>query len=359
MTREHQGRGIAGRTTLSESWTQPAAQVGKRTLTEGIAYDDQGATTTAKPVGASARADTTRRLVEGSAASAAVTSQPAPVQRSASGLPFLQLKRFADIPPTGAARAVQRRVTSGDAGEQETAAIHASAQRGIATSGSPLPHFDSIQRAFGRHDVSGIQAHTGSEAAASAREMGAQAYATGSHVVLGGRCDLHTVAHEAAHVVQQRSGVQLMGGVGASGDPYERHADAVADAVVSGRPAETLLDQHPGRGEPLVETMIPSGQKDENGLTSKPLDELVNTAPVQRSGEGMDMPGLGGSGGGKPPPRNHLLDRVKETGGKGLSQAGIARSKARKYAIQTATQLIFQKAMETDLGRWPRTPTLR
>lgn len=138
---------------------------------------------------------------------------------------------------------VQRKATGAD---PDTAAVHESAQRGIATSASPLPHLDTIQRAFGRHDVSGIQAHVGGEAATSTREMGAQAYATGSHVVLGEGADLHTVAHEAAHIVQQRRGVQLRGGVGEVGDAYERHADQVADAVVAGESAEGLLDQTAG-----------------------------------------------------------------------------------------------------------------
>lgn len=107
----------------------------------------------------------------------------------------------------------------------------------------------TIQQLFGRHDISSVQAHTGPEAAASAQAMGAQAYATGDRVVLGPQADLHTVAHEAAHVVQQRGGVQLKGGVGQVGDRYEQHADAVADAVVQGKSAEGLLDQMaPGAG---------------------------------------------------------------------------------------------------------------
>lgn len=64
--------------------------------------------------------------------------------------------------------------------------------------------------------------------------MGAQAYATGADVVLPANPSLHLAAHEVTHVVQQRGGVQLAGGVGAAGDPYEREADAVADAVVRG-----------------------------------------------------------------------------------------------------------------------------
>jgi hypothetical protein len=44
-------------------------------------------------------------------------------------------------------------------------------------------------------------------------------------------------------VVQQRAGVQLKGGVGATGDAYERQADAVADRVVRAQSAESLLDE--------------------------------------------------------------------------------------------------------------------
>ncbi|MEO8844312.1 MAG: toxin C-terminal domain-containing protein [Kofleriaceae bacterium] len=62
--------------------------------------------------------------------------------------------------------------------------------------------------------------------------------------------DLHTAAHEAAHVVQQQAGVQLKGGIdGGKGDPHEEHADAVADKVVRGESAEGLLDtMGPTRG---------------------------------------------------------------------------------------------------------------
>jgi hypothetical protein len=66
---------------------------------------------------------------------------------------------------------------------------------------------------------------------------------------------LHTAAHEAAHVIQQRHGVQLLGGVGEVGDRYERNADAVADRVVAGRSASDLLapfaDGAQARGGPV------------------------------------------------------------------------------------------------------------
>ena len=127
-------------------------------------------------------------------------------------------------------------------------AVHSAAAAGTSGAGGALPHLGTIQSLFGRHDVSGIKAHQDGAAGEACDAMGARAYATGSSVAFKGSPDLHTAAHEAAHVVQQRGGVQLAGGVGQSGDRYERHADAVADAVVAGRSAEATLDQMAGGG---------------------------------------------------------------------------------------------------------------
>jgi hypothetical protein len=128
-------------------------------------------------------------------------------------------------------------------GQAEVKDTHAAAENGVSGPASALPHMQEIQRAFGKHDVSQIEAHVGPEADAATQGMGAKAYASGNQVALGGEgTDLHTVAHEAAHVVQQRGGVQLAGGVGRDGDAHEQHADAVADRVVGGQSAEALLD---------------------------------------------------------------------------------------------------------------------
>ncbi|HEY4244748.1 MAG TPA: DUF4157 domain-containing protein [Kofleriaceae bacterium] len=126
--------------------------------------------------------------------------------------------------------------------------LHEDAEAGVAGGGGPLPFLAQIQASFGAHDVSGVRAHTDDAAASASRAMGAQAFAFGNRVAFGGTPSLHTAAHEAAHVVQQRSGVHLKGGVGAAGDAYEQHADAVADAVVSGRSAQGLLDRYAGNG---------------------------------------------------------------------------------------------------------------
>jgi len=117
------------------------------------------------------------------------------------------------------------------------------AAAGVVGPGSPLPHRDRIQAAFGRHNIIGVEAHVDGAAAEAAGDIGAEAYATGHHVAFAREPDLHTAAHEAAHVIQQRGGVQLKDGVGQVGDAYEQHADRVADAVVAGGPAEAILDE--------------------------------------------------------------------------------------------------------------------
>jgi hypothetical protein len=133
----------------------------------------------------------------------------------------------------------------------QSADVHEAAEQGISGAASRLPHLDVIQRSFGRHDVRSVHAHVDGAARSASEVMGAEAFATGNSVAFRDASpSLHTAAHEAAHVVQQRAGVSLAGGVGEVGDPYERHADAVADLVVRGENAEPLLDEMSGGSAP-------------------------------------------------------------------------------------------------------------
>ena len=136
----------------------------------------------------------------------------------------------------------------GDERTLDAGAVHAAAAHGVAGSGGALPYLDDIQRSFGRHEVGHVRAHVGGAAADASRAIGAEAYAVGDQVAFRRSPDLHTAAHEAAHVVQQRAGVHLKGGVGAAGDAYEQHADRVADLVVRGASAEHVLDEMTGGG---------------------------------------------------------------------------------------------------------------
>lgn len=148
----------------------------------------------------------------------------------------------------GCPRCVQRAQAS-EASTSPTS-VHDTAARGVRGAGAPLPHLERIQRSFGRHDVSGVAAHVGGEASEAARKIDATAYTMDGHVAFDGMPDVFTAAHEAAHVVQQRGGVQVPGGIGSSGDRFEQHADAVAAEVVAGRSAERLLDRHAQAGPP-------------------------------------------------------------------------------------------------------------
>jgi hypothetical protein len=157
-----------------------------------------------------------------------------------------------------------------DGAEAEAGTIRRAADAGVAASGTALPHADRIQQAFGAHDVSGVEAHVGGEAEEACDAIGAEAYATGDQVAFKAAPDLHTAAHEAAHTVQQRAGVQLLGGVGRAGDVYEQNADAVADRVVQGQSAEGLLDQMVGSSIASAEG---SGVQGLGGRLDAPLEE--------------------------------------------------------------------------------------
>ncbi len=136
---------------------------------------------------------------------------------------------------------------------------HAVAAAGVSGAADPLPHADRIQSAFGRHDIGDIRTRTGGKAEEASRSLGARAYTRQRQIAFRAAPSLRLAAHEAAHTVQQRRGVELSGGIGRPGDPYERQADEAAEAVVRGDSAEAILDADPGKGPG---TPSPSLQRD-------------------------------------------------------------------------------------------------
>ncbi|OCC08236.1 DUF4157 domain-containing protein [Streptomyces sp. PTY087I2] len=95
-------------------------------------------------------------------------------------------------------------------------------------------------------DFSDVRLHTDSAARASAAEVGARAYTSGNHVVIGdGGGDKHTLAHELTHVIQQRQGpvAGTDNGSGLSvsdpGDRFEREAEANAVRVMRRTPEQS------------------------------------------------------------------------------------------------------------------------
>ncbi|WP_420711027.1 DUF4157 domain-containing protein [Streptomyces sp. NRRL F-2580] len=98
-------------------------------------------------------------------------------------------------------------------------------------------------------DFSDVRIHTDTTARASAAEVGARAYTSGSHVVIGeGGADKHTLVHELTHVIQQRqgpvSGTDNGDGLSVSdpSDRFEREAEANARRAMNGPPVTRIVD---------------------------------------------------------------------------------------------------------------------
>jgi hypothetical protein len=111
----------------------------------------------------------------------------------------------------------------------------------LRSAGKPLdePVRTEMEARLGT-DFSDVRLHTDEVAQRSAAELGARAWTSGNHVVIGnGGGDRHTLAHELAHVVQQREGpvVGTDNGAGLSvsdpSDRFEREAEATATRVMS------------------------------------------------------------------------------------------------------------------------------
>lgn len=88
---------------------------------------------------------------------------------------------------------------------RQEADTHRIAAKGLQGSGQPLTHLNTLQRAFGHHDIRGMREHTGSEAEAALDTLGAEGYTSGGRMAFTGTPDLFTQAHEAAHGVQQEA----------------------------------------------------------------------------------------------------------------------------------------------------------
>ena len=244
--------------------------------------------------------------------------------------------------------------------------VHAHAVRGTAGAGEQLPFLDRIQASFGPHDVGGVVAHTDSAAASAATAIGATAFATGNHVAFAGAPDLHTAAHEAAHVVQQRAGVHLKGGVGEVGDAYEQHADAVADRVVAGESAADLLGATSSGSSTAVQRDVgpdvKADAKADGALTITSASRLAENAYRRLfKNQQAGLTRLGAALTKDSVPKKSLLGELAGgvvggvigavLGPVGAGAVALAESKLAKKLIEKIADVVKDKAIEIGKGK--------
>jgi hypothetical protein len=111
----------------------------------------------------------------------------------------------------------RRRPVAEGTGASQDARVPESVSRVLGGAGRALEPAlrRNLSRRFG-HDFADVRVHSGAAAEDSARELGAQAYTVGPHIVFGaGRFapgaeeGRRLIAHELAHVVQQRGGSSI------------------------------------------------------------------------------------------------------------------------------------------------------
>ncbi len=124
------------------------------------------------------------------------------------------------------------------------------ATRAVVEKGSGSPVDASVRRQVEPHvgaDLGGVRVHTDDAAQESATALHARAFTYGSDVFMGhgeSPTDVHLMAHELTHVVQQGAapaGIQRKVEVGGVHDPAEAEADQVADRVVGGTPSQLIV----------------------------------------------------------------------------------------------------------------------
>ena len=119
----------------------------------------------------------------------------------------------------------------------------------FSDSGTPLdPGVRSVLEGLFAVDLSGIRLHVGPRTDALLRARGYPAATSGYRVLMparrrgGSERWLHILAHEIVHAIQQAQGIAQAGGF------WERHAEAAAMAVTSGRAYPDQGLAPPGRG---------------------------------------------------------------------------------------------------------------
>ena len=202
---------------------------------------------TAQPAGTRTghRPDRARAKGREDASSLAGAGSPAlPSGFDFSALPISRAQAAAAPPARSSRSAVQLRAAA-QPGLSDVQ-VQAAAEQGLRGGGQPLPHLSQLERGFGA-SLASVRVHSDASAAGASRAMGAEAFTRGEHIGLAAPApSLGLLAHEVAHVVQQRAGAGPASGIGQVGDGFEREAHAAAAAVSRGQ-VSPLAARYAGR----------------------------------------------------------------------------------------------------------------
>ncbi|WP_433284124.1 DUF4157 domain-containing protein [Pseudonocardia sp. CA-142604] len=257
------------------------------------------------------------------------------LQRSVGNAAVVEMLRRARHP---GAQGVEGRHQHG-LGQSEEPEVQRSAVHDVLRSGG-RPLDDStrtdMERRFGE-DFSDVRIHDDHAAESSAAELGARAYTSGSHVVIGsGGADRHTLAHELSHVVQQRWGA-VAGTDNGSGlkvsdpsDRFERAAETHAIRVMRSATASSTAATGP---EPI---------------DAAPMDsELTSSAPAARSLTPHQKPAMAPVVQGSPTAHSGVPDQaVAPSGGAIAVQRAVGVELETGFAVSPPPDMEYAGVVE-------------
>lgn len=221
---------------------------------------------------------------------------------------------------------IQRRSSPG-AERDPAAAVDSVA----GSSGAPIPEAarGRFEQSLGV-DLGGVRVHTGAASAEAARDLSAQAFATGQDIHFGAgqyRPDdpygMHLLAHEVAHTVQQgpaHGAAQTKVEVSEAGDPLEVEADHAADAMIQGLPARVSS----ATAQAARRVQRSGGE----GTAPFELDAAPRAEAAPADGDGTEaVDGNAGSAAAGPPPGAGATAMGGEDGG-GDNEGAMAEGSA-------------------------------
>ncbi|MCP4936303.1 MAG: DUF4157 domain-containing protein [bacterium] len=163
----------------------------------------------------------------------------------------------------------------------------------IGGSSLPASTRQRMEKSFSA-DFSNVRVHTGAAASSATGKLSAEAFANGRDIAFapnkyrpGTKSGDHLIAHELAHVLQQRSGGGAVAQtkstvISSTTDAAERAADAAADRVMSGKPAQLSLSGASTRGRIMRRARLGAAAK--SPVVSAPVSGIGATkagpAPV-------------------------------------------------------------------------------